>query len=120
MGVAVGMKFSPNSGFGISLSAVATGTGTAFAMNDCREVWGSLITSGTVSAGTIVLEANNIDIAYAGTWHELDSVDASTLTGGDAYETTRFAGTYSFMRWRITSNLTGGGTVTAYINGLLG
>lgn len=121
MGVAVGMKYSPNSGFGLSLNGATTGTGTGFAMNDCREVWGSLTGSGTVSGGIMVFEANPVGPDYTGTWHNLDTIDfsSSALTNA-AYETTRFAGTYAATRWRVTSNVTGGGTVTARCNGLLG
>ena len=118
---ATGMKYSPNSGFGNSLSAATTGTGTGFSMVDCREVWGSLTGSGTVTGGTAVFEANPVGPDYSGTWFTLDSITFSTtpLTGS-AYETVRFAGTYAATRWRISSNVTGGGSITAICNGLLG
>lgn len=121
MGVAVGMKYSPNSGFGVSLPASSTtGTGNGFAMNDCREVWGSLVGAGTVTGGTAVFEANPVGPAYTGTWYTLDSITFSvTALTDSAYETPRFAGTYAATRWRISSNVTGGGSITGICNGLL-
>lgn len=123
MGYGTFTKWTPNGTDCESLSAVTTGTGKGKPVNDCREIWGSLVSSGTISGGAIVFEANSVSPDYSGTWHNLDTVDSTdftALSGGATYETARFAGTYGFTRWRITSNVTGGGSITAKCNGLLG
>ena len=115
----VGKKFVPSTqSDAISLNAATTGTGTAISFHDCRQVDWLVVGAGTISGGTIVIEcAAAAD--YAGTWFELDSITASSLTGGAAT-----GGTYpdppgGFVRARVSFNVTGGGSVTVYLNGLL-
>ncbi len=115
----VGYKYSPNSGADISLDAVTTGTGSVKALNDCRQCNWMFIGAGTITGGTVVVESATA-IDYAGTWNELDTLTASDLSGGKAT-----GGTYpmppgGFVRGRVSSNITGGGTITVKINGLLG
>lgn len=74
-------------------------------------------TSGTISGGTIVIEHSPV-ADYAGTWNQLDSFSATDAdTGAAGYGS--FPGPIGFMRARITSNITGGGSVTVRLNGLL-
>lgn len=114
----LGKKFSPDSSENASLSAVTTGTGKAIPVNDCRQVTWMVTYSGTTSGGAIVIEhAPTID--YAGTWQLLDTITAANLSAGSEGSGT-YPGLLSFVRARITSNITGGGSITAYINGLLG
>ncbi len=112
-------KFSPGDSASISLNAVTTGTGTAIAFNDGRQVNWLVEGAGTIGAGTVVIESAHAH-AYAGTWNELDSVDASTLTGGALYGNTFPHVPGGFVRARISSNITGGGSVTVRLNGLRG
>lgn len=99
-----------------SLSAATTGTGEPLATNSCKQATWSVETSGTVSAGTIVIEQAS-SRSYAGTWYLLDTIDAANAAAGtEGYGT--FPGVVDFVRARITSNITGGGTVTVYLNGL--
>lgn len=99
-----------------SLSAVTTGTGTAIAFNSCKQVSWFTTYSGTTSGGEITIEhAPTID--YAGTWQPLDVISAADLSTGAAGSGT-YPGVLSFVRARITSSITGGGTVTVYLNGL--
>jgi hypothetical protein len=112
-------KFSPASSASISLNAATTGTGTAIAFNDCRQINWLIEGAGTIGAGTVVIEsAHSQD--YSGTWNELDSVDAITLSGGKLYGNTFPHVPGGFVRIRISSNITGGGTITGRLNGLLG
>lgn len=113
-------KYSPNSGDGVSLDAVTTGTGRAFALNDCRQIFFTCTGTGTISAGEVTIEAANT-IDYSGTWNEIEAVDVTTLTGGGQYGNTYPNSYGAFVRGRVTDNLTGTEpTVTVTVNGLLG
>ena len=112
-------KFSPGDSASISLNAATTGTGTAIPFNDSRQVNWLVEGAGTIGGGTVVIESAHAH-AYAGTWNELDSVDASTLTGGALYGNTFPHVPGGFVRARISSNITGGGTITVRLNGLRG
>lgn len=115
----VGYKYTPGSDAELSLDTVTTGTGSVKALNDCRQCNWLFVGAGTISGGTVKIESAAAP-DYAGTWNELDSLTAADLTGGAAS-----GGTYpmppgGFVRARVSSNITGGGTVTVRINGLLG
>ena len=100
-----------------SLSAVTTGTGTAISFHDCRQVSWQVTTSGTISGGTIIIETAPTS-NYAGTWAQLDSISATDADTGVIPPGT-YPGPLQFVRARISSNITGGGTVTVRLNGLL-
>lgn len=114
----VGHAYQPGSDAEKSLDAATTGTGTVKALNHCRQVEWRIDYSGTVSGGTIVIEyAHSGD--YAGTWSLLDTITAANLSAGtEGFGT--YPGLCPFVRARVTSNITGGGNITARINGLLG
>jgi len=111
----VGYKFNPGDAEGASLSAVTTGTGRAIPMQECRQIIWTVISSGTVSGGTVVVETADTQ-DYSGTWHELDSL---TPSSNASYTNTYPAAAAGFVRARISSNITGGGNVTVRINGLI-
>lgn len=99
-----------------SLSAATTGTGEPMAVNSCKQGTWATEASGTVSGGTIVIE-QAVTRSYAGTWNLLDTIDAANAAAGtEGFGT--YPGVIGFMRARITSNITGGGSVTVYLNGL--
>lgn len=112
-------KFSPASTASISLSAATTGTGVAIPFNDCRQTNWLIEGTGTIGSGTVVIECAHAG-DYAGTWCELDSIDASTLSGGKLYGNTFPMPPGGFVRIRISSNITGGGNITGRLNGLIG
>jgi len=112
-------KFSPGDSASISLNGATTGTGSVKAFNDSRQVNWIVEGSGTINGGVVKIEcAASQD--YAGTWHELDSIDAAMLTGGAAYGNTFPFCPGGFVRGRISSAITGGGAITVRLNGLLG
>ena len=112
----IGYKFKPADPEGASLNAATTGTGRAIPMQECRQIIWTVEGNGTVSAGNVIVEtADSLD--YAGTWFELDSVAPTT---GAAYTNTYPAASSGFVRARVSSNITGGGSVTVRINGLIG
>ena len=113
----IGHLYQPGTNAEVSLSAATTGTGAVKATNACRQVEWFTEYSGTVSGGTIVVEyAHSQD--YAGTWSLLATIDAANLSAGTDGSGT-YPGELPFVRTRITSAITGGGTVTTRINGLL-
>ncbi len=114
----VGYKFRLNSTDGYSLSAATTGTGTAFPFNDCRQVNWEIVSDGTTSGGTVKIESASAS-DYSGTWNELDSLDASTISGGASYGNTTPMPPGGWVRARVSSNITGGGSITVKLNGLL-
>lgn len=112
-------KFRPYNADRYSQTAATTGTGTAISFHDCRQTSWEVQGTGVISAGTVKIETNDIAQDYSGTWHELDSIDASTLTGGAVYHNT-YPGPLGWVRSRISSNITGGGNVSTPLNGMLG
>lgn len=82
----------------------------------CERLTVSLASTGTTSGGTIILEeAPYYDPkaggVFTGTWSQLASVSASTINT-TASQVQHFAGSFWAVRARISSDITGGGTVT--------
>lgn len=106
-------------------TAIGAATGTAKNMQGARQVTWDIVMSGTIASGTAVVEClpNVLNPStYAGTWHELDSVDLSTLTGGKVYHGT-YPGNVDWIRIRIPAGtpIVGGGQMDyGLINGLRG
>jgi hypothetical protein len=111
----IGYKFKPADPEGASLNAATTGTGRAIPMQECRQIIWTVEGNGTISGGNVIIETADSQ-SYAGTWYELDSV---APTSGAAYTNTYPAASSGFVRARVSSNITGGGSVTVRINGLI-
>jgi len=97
-------------------SAATTGTGgLLFIGGICERLTVSLQSTGTTSGGTIILEeAPYYDPqggVFGGTWSQLASVSASTINT-TASQIQHFEGSFWAVRARISSDITGGGTVT--------
>lgn len=78
-----------------------------------------LQSSGTTSGGAISIEEAYYDPAngvYGGTWSVIQSVNASTFTGG-AQVVVHITGSVWAIRARISSNITGGGSISAWAYG---
>jgi hypothetical protein len=98
----------------LSLSAAITGTGIAYSIpNSSKDSNVNLRGAGTISGGTIIIEEAS-DPTFAGTWSQIQSITASALTGG-AEQIVHIAGLVRALRARISSDITGGGTVTVGI-----
>ena len=94
------------------LSAVTTGTSSPALMPITVTLFRvHIVVAQTASAGVISLE-EALDPAFAGTWSVLQSIDVTALSGGGEV-TYHGAGNCQAIRARVTSNITGGGTVTA-------
>lgn len=90
-----------------------TGTGVAVSIpnsskNPCVYVRGA----GTITGGTIIIEEAS-DVAYAGTWSQIQSIAASGMTGGAEVAIHLSGVTLKGIRARVSSNITGGGSVSA-------
>lgn len=93
-------------------SAATTGNGTPV---DCRGLSGeysfSIEPSGTVSGGAVQFEEAP-DVSYGGTWAPIgDAVSPATGT----LFTMKVAGNFRAIRGRISSDITGGGSVTVRV-----
>lgn len=116
----VGNKFRPYNADRYSLlNAAADETiGSAISFHDCRQVSWEIVGAGTIASGTVKIETNDVAKDYAGTWYELDSLDASTLTDGKVYHGT-YPGAVGWVRGRVSDAIVGGGDVSVPLNGLL-
>ncbi len=77
-----------------------------------------LQSTGTTSGGTVSIEEAyyNLDAGdpvYAGTWSVIQSVNANSFTG-TVQLVEHYVGSYWAVRVRISSTITGGGTVSAW------
>ena len=78
-----------------------------------------VVGAGTVTGGVVKIEtAHTID--YSGTWAEIDSVDFSSPALTNAAYWATGPGHMLFMRARVSSNVTGGGTISVFFCGLSG
>lgn len=76
---------------------------------------------GVTSGGTILIEEADYGLKegpYSGTWATIASIAAATFTGGAQYPTHIAAGAYAYVRVRISSAITGGGTILASMRDL--
>lgn len=70
---------------------------------------------GTTSGGTLLIEEAS-RANYSGTWSQVASIAASSFTGGAQVAYHISPNAYAFTRLRISSAITGGGTVLAFLN----
>lgn len=113
-------KFTPGSEAELSLNSVtAVGAGKPKAFNDCRQTNWLVEGSGTISSGTVIIESAHA-FDYAGVWNLLDTVDASTLSGGALYGNTFPHIPGGFARARVSVQIQGGGQISVRLNGLQG
>lgn len=102
------------------ITGVTTGTSQPIFAGNQNQFSFFFASQGTTSGGTILIEeadwAMNKDLPYSGTWSQIASISANSFTGGaqSVYHTTAPAA-YAFVRVRISSPITGGGTITAVL-----
>jgi len=69
---------------------------------------------GTTSGGTILIEEADWgpnEHPYSGTWGQVQSISASSFTGGAQLPVHITDCAYRYLRVRISSTITGGGTI---------
>jgi len=99
------------------LNAVTTGSGILMLKGQCARLTVVLQSNGTTSGGAITIEEayyDPQDAPYTGTWGAVGTaINASTFTG-NAQQPVHALGSFWAVRIRVSSNITGGGTVTAW------
>ncbi len=100
----------------VLLDTVTTGAGQ-FDASPYSYLTFYLTSVGTTSGGTVSLEEADWDSThggtpYTGTWSVIATVAASTFTGGTQVAYHASPSSFGFIRARISSTITGGGTVS--------
>ena len=75
-----------------------------------------LQSTGTTSGGTVTIEHAYYDVngpAYTGTWSQVALVNASDFTG-TAQKIFHYPGSFWAIRTRVSSDITGGGSVSSW------
>lgn len=75
-----------------------------------------LTSIGVTSGGTIVIEEADFapqTVMYGGTWGAIQTISASTFTGGAQQPIHIMATPFPYLRVRISSAITGGGSIMA-------
>ena len=99
------------------LDAVTTGTSKPVsAVNSARDVTVTYTGNGTTSGGTVLLEESD-QAPYTGTWSLIETVSASTVTGNAKAAHHIRIGAGLYVRARVSSDMTGGGTLTVSVTG---
>lgn len=98
------------------LDRVTTGTSVPFQVlgSNHRDVTVTFTSEGTTSGGTILLEESDLP-SYTGTWSQLVSQACSGFTGTVKLATHIELGAGMWVRARVSSAVTGGGTATVTI-----
>lgn len=87
------------------------------ALNAARDVAITFTSEGTTSGGTLVIEESDLN-PYTGTWSQIGAtINASAFTGGAKQVYHIRLGAGLFLRVRIATTITGGGTVTVTASG---
>ena len=71
---------------------------------------------GTTSGGTVLVETADwgpLETVYSGTWATIATILASSFTGGAQTQVAISPSALRFLRVRISSPITGGGTILA-------
>jgi len=99
------------------LDAVTTGTSVPFqVLGSHKDVCVTFTSAGTTSGGTIIIEESDLP-SYTGTWSQLISQAASGFTGTVKLCAHVSLGSGLWVRARVSSTITGGGTATVSISG---
>jgi len=98
------------------LSAVTTGTGTAYAVpTGLKNLTFTIKPAGTIATGAVQLEGSD-NPSDANTWQPIGGGPLALATG--VTQQYQFEGYFPFVRARVSTNVTGaGGTVTVNVVG---
>jgi hypothetical protein len=101
-----------------TVTGVTTGTSQPVQMADHGIVAVILRSIGTTSGGTVLIEEADwgpLEQVYSGTWSVIATITAASFTGGAQVITHITDSSYRWLRVRISSAITGGGTMTAVL-----
>lgn len=96
-------------------TGVTTGMSIPQHVRGFDELLFTLESVGTTSGGTIILEEASRP-NYSGTWSQLASVAASSFTGTAQIAYHFGPNRYDYVRARISSDITGGGSVLVHLS----
>jgi hypothetical protein len=99
-----------------SVTGVTTGTSQPVQMADHGIVAVILRSIGTTSGGTVLIEEadwGDRELPYSGTWSTVQTILASSFTGNAQVVIHITDSSYRYLRVRISSAITGGGSITA-------
>lgn len=97
-----------------SVAGVTAGTSQPIQSFDQGLLTFYLRSVGTTSGGTILFEEadwGDKEAPYSGTWSQMQSFSASTFTGGTQLAYHPSDSSFGWVRARISSAITGGGTI---------
>jgi len=95
----------------LSLTSTTTGTGIAFAVPVTdQNIVACVRGVGTISGGTVLIEEADVP-SYSGSWSLLATCTASAITA-TAQQVFHIAAMVKAVRARVSSNITGGGTLS--------
>lgn len=101
-----------------SVTGVTTGTSQPVDVSLHGVIAFAFRSIGTTSGGTVLIEEADwgpLEAPYSGTWSQVQSVAASTFTGGTEVTIHIVNSAYHYVRVRISSAITGGGSMTAVL-----
>jgi hypothetical protein len=100
------------------LDRVTTGTSVPWqvAGSGMTDLTFTFTSAGTTSGGTILIEESDVP-SYTGTWSEVYSEAASAFTGTAKQAIHRRIGAGMWVRVRVSSTITGGGTASVTVTG---
>lgn len=104
---------------GTALSGVTTGTGRSIQiLGGSQDITVTFTSIGTTSGGTIIIEETDaLDDGTGATWSQILSQAASGFTGTVKLCVHTRIGAGGWVRGRISSNITGGGSILVSIIG---
>jgi hypothetical protein len=96
-------------------TGVTSGTSRPIRVYGFDELVFTFESIGTTSGGTILIEEATRPV-YSGTWSQIASISASSFSGTaqQAYHVNLSA--FHYVRVRISSAITGGGSILAYLS----
>lgn len=98
-----------------TLTGVTAGTSQPITATGMDQITITFESIGTTSGGTLLIE-EAARANYTGTWSQIASVSASSFTGGAATSYHLGPNAFAVVRVRISSAITGGGTVLVWLN----
>lgn len=99
-----------------TVAGVTTGQSRVLEFPSSSYVTFYLTSIGTTSGGTIVIEEADFapaTVMYNGIWGAIQTISASTFTGGQQLPVHIMATPYGYLKIRISSPITGGGSIMA-------
>lgn len=99
-----------------TVAGVTTGQSQVLEFPSSAYVTIYLTSIGTTSGGNVLIEEADFaqkTVMYNGTWGTLQTIAASTFSGGQQLAVHIMATPYGYLRVRISSPITGGGSIMA-------